>query len=304
MSDLFFYAIIGIFGGIGLFVYGFFQLKKKRLIENIPTSKIRSMAMGLVEVKGRAIEWMPLTAPFSNVPAVYYTYKVEELRRSKNSTYWATIHKGRSKDSPFYIEDDTGQILIHPKGAEFNIPVDFTLRTGILTDIPAHIVSFLEEKGVRYKKWFGFSKTLRFTEHHIAPNDCLYIMGVCKNNRQNLASVYRKKVQEVMRKVKADPKIMKQFDKNNDGHISQEEWELARQIIGQKVREQLGKQEDTVFIGKGEHRGQLFYISDHSEKALTSQLAVSASGGVFGGAILTLISLGYVLYTLTSHSSF
>ena len=40
------------FGGPFLFWQGFKKLEKQRMIENIPTSTIRGMAMGIVEVKG------------------------------------------------------------------------------------------------------------------------------------------------------------------------------------------------------------------------------------------------------------
>jgi hypothetical protein len=110
-------------------------------------------------------------------------------------------------------------------------------------------------------------------------------------------------VYEVIKKVKAHPEVMKQFDTNNDGQISQEEWEMARQIIEQKTRDKMTEQEEKVYIGKGSHRGQMFYISDRNEKDLIANLSFSAFGGVFGGASLTLICLGYVLWVIT-HNRF
>ena len=51
-NELFIYATIGFFVGIYFFFKGFKWLKQKKTIENIPTSKIRSIAMGLVEIFG------------------------------------------------------------------------------------------------------------------------------------------------------------------------------------------------------------------------------------------------------------
>jgi len=58
--------------GLVVFFFGFRALKRKRLIEDTPTSTIRAMAPGQVEVSGKAVDWRPLTAPFSRTPSVYY----------------------------------------------------------------------------------------------------------------------------------------------------------------------------------------------------------------------------------------
>ena len=49
------YSAIGFVAGLVFFLKGFGWLKRKRLIENIPTSTIRSLAMGLVEIYGAVV---------------------------------------------------------------------------------------------------------------------------------------------------------------------------------------------------------------------------------------------------------
>lgn len=46
------FAGIGFVGGIWWFFQGFQLFRKKQLIDNIPTSTVRGMAMGLVELSG------------------------------------------------------------------------------------------------------------------------------------------------------------------------------------------------------------------------------------------------------------
>src|SRR5688572_17548643 len=140
MNDLFFWAMVGTAFGIGSFFYGFKQLRKKRLIENTPTSKVRSMALGLVEVHGKSLAISPLTAPFSQMPCVYYRYQVEELRRGNKRAHWVTIHSGDSLNAPFYLQDETGQVLVNPQASEVEIPDKFNLQTGFLKDVPEHIM--------------------------------------------------------------------------------------------------------------------------------------------------------------------
>ena len=70
-------------GSVSLF-YGFSRLKKYMLINNTPTSKIRSVAMGLVEIKGSVVAKDTLKTPFSNQDCIYYEYEVREYRRHLN----------------------------------------------------------------------------------------------------------------------------------------------------------------------------------------------------------------------------
>src|SRR5881409_198126 len=45
------YDLIAFLAGGGLIVFGFIVLRRKRLLENVPTSRIRSVAMGFAELR-------------------------------------------------------------------------------------------------------------------------------------------------------------------------------------------------------------------------------------------------------------
>ena len=93
---------------------GFHFFRLKRYIENTPTSKARSLAMGLVELQGRAVRKYALVSPVSQLPCVYY--RLRKYRRdSKNN--WRLSHSTDSGHVPFYLEDDTGKVTIDPRGA-------------------------------------------------------------------------------------------------------------------------------------------------------------------------------------------
>ncbi len=122
-------GLILIAGGVLLFVNGFRSVHQKRLIENIPTSKIRGIAMGLVEVKGKAIpaQGKLLKSPFSNSDCVYYEYSIESLKPgSKNG--FGELKSGERRE-PFYLQDETGTVLVDPKGAEMDIPEGYRFST-------------------------------------------------------------------------------------------------------------------------------------------------------------------------------
>ncbi|MCS7105696.1 MAG: hypothetical protein NZ942_00010 [Candidatus Aenigmarchaeota archaeon] len=107
--------IIGIFGlgfGVSLFIHAFKTFKRKRLIEDIPTSKIRSIPMGLVEIYGEAIPAKDriFKAPFTNKDCVYYRCIVQEERSSGKRRTWVTI-KDEEKRDYFYLKKKHRQSL-------------------------------------------------------------------------------------------------------------------------------------------------------------------------------------------------
>jgi len=51
-------------GGAAFIYGGFYKLRRFRLIADTPTSKIRSMAIGLVEIKGQVIPEQTVETPF------------------------------------------------------------------------------------------------------------------------------------------------------------------------------------------------------------------------------------------------
>ena len=177
------WSFVGLGFGIYLFFKGFGWFWEKRLIENTPTSKIRSIAMGLVEILGEVVlaEKQILKSPLSNKDCVYYRFKIEEYRSSGDSIIWVTIKKG-DKGINFYLKDDTGSVLIDPNKAKIEIPAKYSLETSKEKQIPSALQAYLTEQKVKTKALFGLNKMMRFTEYYIAPKDNLYIMGTAGDN--------------------------------------------------------------------------------------------------------------------------
>ena len=170
------YLALGSIGGFGLFIYGWVVHQRKRLIESIPTSTIRSLALGLVEISGRAQpEESLLSTPFSGLPCVFYSYAVEEQVSSDKNTRWETIAKGTS-EQPFYVSDATGRVLVVPLGAELILPDERTSRSNWLGELPPTTLAGLSRLGVSTERWMG-SKTLRCRESFILPEEQVYVLG-------------------------------------------------------------------------------------------------------------------------------
>ncbi len=115
--------------GYAMISNGIHALQISRTTENTITSKIRSLAVGLVEVQGKVIPVDPallLRSPQTQTPCVYFKNYV----RGGIFPWYVMIEGDRvinsysnyeMKGIPFYIEDDTGKILIDPFLADINL---------------------------------------------------------------------------------------------------------------------------------------------------------------------------------------
>jgi hypothetical protein len=267
--------IAGLAGG-ALVVYAFVVLRRKRMIENVPSSRIRSVAMGLAEIVGAARQRTPLTAHLTGMPCVFYRYLIEqEERGSKGQNHWRTVEQGQSSD-PFQLQDPTGTILVDPAGAEI------VLRQ-------AH------RKIERPSGWF--SKRRRYTEWRIVPGQRVYALGTVRKLR-DMARETRAALQQRLRELKRDPQSLASFDADRDGRISTEEWGSAVRVVQDRLLQEAvsapaPEPQDDLVLGKGETEST-FVIADRGEKALVRMMALKVGGALLaGGAIglLTVVSL-------------
>jgi hypothetical protein len=273
--------LLGLVVGVLLFTYGFVLFKEKRLIENIPRSKARSAAMGLVEVAGRAEPFALLKSPLTATDCVYYRFKVEKYVRSGKNSHWRVINQGSSTHF-FYIYDETGRILVDPVEAELHLATDYKY-TG--TDI----VASGSARQYDIPVIFG-SGNMRYTEWYILPGDSVYAIGTAKKWK-NASEDHKFKVAEKLREFKENKGKMKQFDLNGDGKIDCEEWELARQHAEQDLlKEELQRPqqaEDDVVITRDPGHN-IMIISEKSEKEVVMHRGVGAVMSLLAGTGLIL----------------
>jgi len=170
--------------GIVIYVIAFHFLKIKHLIQNTPTSKIRSLAMGFAEACGKVIplENGLFMSPFSNQQCVYYRYTIEEYRSSGKSSAWITIKKDE-RQNKFFIRDDTGKVLVDPNNATIDISKSNVYNSSLGKDPPYNVIRFLETQNISFEgPLFKMNRRMRYTEYLIKPNDTLYIMGTVEDN--------------------------------------------------------------------------------------------------------------------------
>ncbi len=277
-AKIFIYSIVGIIAGVFLFFKGFRKLWEKRLIENIPTSKIRSIAMGLVELQGIAIPDVLLTGPYTQTRCVFYHIIIERLVRHRNSSNWVKEFEMKT-EIPFFIKDDTGSVVIDPKDADTDLPLRFTNIKG----------------------------NKRYREYNIMENEPVYVLGTAKRTA-SLEEKIHKEVEARIMEVVEDPLAKEELDTNRDMWIDENEWEAARKRIREEVTEEFSRagkdfrQSDhsvpdslqNVVIGKGE-LDRHFLLSNKSEKEMIASCRYRAFFYTVGGAALTLICLKIIL---------
>ncbi|MBN1824086.1 MAG: hypothetical protein JW803_07190 [Endomicrobiales bacterium] len=260
--------ICGVSAGFYFLYFGFIAFKKKTLIENTPTSKIRSVAMGLCEVSGTAREKSPLKSKITYADCVLYKFLIErEVRSSRGRRSWVTISSGVSTHY-FYIDDGTGKILVDPLDAELMMEPDYRhvdISHGVKT---------------------------RYTEWYIGNGDPVYVIG-CVGKFRDCVSDRKDRLIAKIKKVKSDKQKMKTFDTNEDGIISAEEWDHARERIEEEfLKEELERPQemdvDDIVISKGAH-DPVFLISDRSEKDVLGKLSLMCYGAVGGGFIIVIM---------------
>ena len=183
INELAILSSLAIAGGLYFFVSGFRLLASKRLLLTTPTSKIRSAALGLVEVNGMAAGPYTMPAPVTGKPCFLYHTTVWRQREGKN-VEWDKI-ADETLHLPFFIDDSTGQLLVEPLGADLDLhrdfreeysPSFFSSNFSNPDDVPPRVSVFLSRHGIVP------ARRVRIEERSIKPEDALFIAGTLTEN--------------------------------------------------------------------------------------------------------------------------
>src|SRR5262245_37734008 len=145
-----FVLFLPVLGAVLAFLCLFFALrsgKRKRWVDNLPTSRTTGVFIGLVELKGAAESAQPLISYLAGQPCVQYQWRVEEhwsrmvtetdtdsdgktRTRTRHESGWKTVADG-GESIPFYLQDDCGMVLVRPEGAKIEPATIFKETCGI-----------------------------------------------------------------------------------------------------------------------------------------------------------------------------
>jgi hypothetical protein len=184
INELTILSSLAIAGGLYFFFFGFRLLDRKRLLLTTPTSKIRSAALGLVEVNGMAAGPYTMSAPITGKPCFLYHTTAWQQRDGKKEE-WDKV-ADETLHLPFFIDDSTGQLLVEPLGADLDLHRDFReeyatsfFSSNFSSDedgVPPRVSVFLSRHGIVP------ARRLRIEERSIKPEDVLFIAGTLTEN--------------------------------------------------------------------------------------------------------------------------
>jgi hypothetical protein len=252
-------CLAGVVGGAWLFWRGFRHLRFKRLMENTPTSHVRSMPMGLVEINGRAESRSTATGPFSGRACAYWEVDIA-MRQGRDG--WAVVHREQS-GQPFYLRDATGVALVYPHGAEAHV------RHGVSEEcagvaLPECYATYMSDRRLAFWR----VGTLRFRERAIEEGQPVYVLGTATPR----ARVLDVSAGEAMAATGTD------------------------NLRAERVR---GIDHEVVATVRRGDSGHVFVISEESERALSASAGLQAFGGLIGGPLITLAALVFWMETLS-----
>lgn len=268
--------------GVYLFARGFRLLSRKRLIENTPTSTARAAAMGPVEIHGRAVGPYGLISPLSELDCYYYAASIWRQYEGPAQSAWEKVGE-EVLCVPFFIADETGSILIDPRGAELDLPPMFDEEEQPYgSEMARHFVSRHHAEGI-----------LKLKEVVIQPGDSLYVFGTLGNNHIANAMIGGS-----------------EFGETNTRVLSREAADLQRRMAFQMMRVEPpeGPLPDlpaescdlnsSISLQKGDGR-RSFVIAAHSERELLGELGAVSTRNLWAGPVLILIGLGILIWRLT-----
>jgi len=128
------FVVVGLIGGIVLFVRGLVAYRRDRLISSVATSSLDGIAAGEVRVSGVVVPIeQTLISPLQSKACVWYRARVETT--GKNSRVLMTEEKSQE----FRIRNETGEMRVVPRGARWEIGPDYDERTSLTGDEPREL---------------------------------------------------------------------------------------------------------------------------------------------------------------------
>jgi len=155
-------------------------LQRRHLLLNTPVSRIRSASLGLVEFSGLAVGPHTVVAPITERACYYFRTVVWEWKREGRSNRWVKV-ASECMHVPFFLDDNTGKVMVDPCGAELDLHRDFQQEfcDGLFTllqEAPPNVHSFLSRHGV------STNNKIKVEEFCIKPKNSLFMLGTLDEN--------------------------------------------------------------------------------------------------------------------------
>lgn len=273
----------------GWFAFRFMHLA--RVIEDTPTSRVRSAAQGYVELEGRA---RPLAdtenlAPLTQRDCVWWRYRIQhqtEAAGRNRRQRWRTVASGRS-GQPFLLDDGTGECIVQPADAEV-LAVESTTWYGA-TPWPTRL------PGAALPGAAG--RDYRYFEERIHVHEQVYALGGFRSVSATADGGTEDATRMLLAEWKQDQEALtRRFDRDTDGSISLDEWEAARATARRTVERQRAERPatDALHVLGPPEKGQLFLLATFKAADLARRYRRRAYLA-FGGFFAAVYALGWLM---------
>jgi len=289
-EDFWFWALtlgVAVLGGGALALR---WLQVARLIEDTPTSRVRSAAQGYVELSGRGLplEGTRNPAPLTLRPCVWWRYRIARKQegRSGRGDSWQTVASGQSVQ-PFLLDDATGRCIVQPAGAEVMTSEATTWYgdTPWPTGAPGAALTRPGERSYRY------------FEERIYEQERVYALGEFRSHGRDPGLDLQAATAALLAEWKSDQaRLITRFDADRDGKISLAEWGRARGEARRAVEKQQADRPPlaTLHVLAQPESGQLFLLAALPEGDLAKRYRRKAMLA-FAGFVVAVYALGWLL---------
>lgn len=270
---------------ISIGIWRFLSLQaRRRLMEDTPTSRIRSAAQGYVELIGKArmMPGTPILSPLSHTECVWWRFQVEKREEQQNRTRWIAIRKGVS-DHLFLLDDETGTCIIDPEGALVE-PVFKRTWLGATPQPGGKVIA----------PWMD-GNDYRYTEELILPGEQLYTLGWF-TSLDHLRPHPKERLREVIIAWKNDPMIRQRFDQDGNGQLDIQEFERLREAAWQWIQEEQKEPpyQHTLHLLRADPQGRPFILTTHDPHRLARLLRLQSWLWLAGA----LIALAWMMHQI------
>ncbi len=101
---------LGTGAGVWIFFKGFRVFREFKIVADTPRMPIRSVSMGLVQVRGTALSDKLIPSPVTCTPCCFYQVKIERYETGEHGGW--KHHCTDMDGAKFYLQDKTGKVLI------------------------------------------------------------------------------------------------------------------------------------------------------------------------------------------------
>jgi hypothetical protein len=282
-SDVEVAVVVGFGAGLFWFIKGFRVYREYRVLADTPEIPIRSVAMGLVEIHGKAKGPQAVLSPVTKTPCFFYKVDIERWIRDKNGGHWS--HAATDAEGVrFYLEDATGKVLVDAHGAEYDLIQTAKRETG-------------RGAGASLGRLFSRTRDPSLaTGSPVSESDLLSYVQSAVSTAHTTFSLDGRSLLTGLGRGSLD------LGMGSEGRYRLSEYcilpEYWYDVTGTCVENPVPQDEhDRNMIVKGQNE-PTFLISWRSEKEIESTLRNRAALHIFGGAALSVACLAILLLRL------